>query len=54
VDANIAQRQTASTYLKGLVEIGVLEELKAKKEKLFIHPRFIKLLTAEEHHIDPL
>lgn len=45
VDAGIAQRQSASVYLKKLVEIGVLEERQAGREKLFVNPEFLKLLT---------
>ena len=45
VDAGIAQRQSASTYLKRLCEIGVLEERKVGREKLFINPNFLRLLT---------
>jgi cell filamentation protein, protein adenylyltransferase len=45
VDNNIAKRQTASEYLKQLCQIGVLEEVQAGKEKLFIHPKLIKLMT---------
>jgi Fic family protein len=45
VDANIAQRQTASSYLKQLVEIGVLREITGSKEKLFIHPKLMQLMT---------
>ena len=45
VDAGIAKRQTASVYLKRLCEIGVLEEVKVGREKLFIMPAFLKLLT---------
>jgi Fic family protein len=52
VDAEIARRQTASNYLKGLSTIGVLEEIKIGREKLFIHPKFLKLLTAEDHQIE--
>lgn len=47
VDAGIAQRQTASVYLKDLCEIGVLKEVKAGREKLFINPRLMTLLTTE-------
>ena len=47
VDANIAKRQTASVYLKQLSEIGVLKEEKAGREKLFIHPRLMRLLTQD-------
>jgi Fic family protein len=47
VDAGIAKRQTASVYLKELCDIGVLKEVKAGREKLFINPRLMTLLTAE-------
>ncbi len=47
VDAGLAKRQTASTYLKNLSEIGVLTEIKVGREKLFIHPALIRLLTQE-------
>ena len=46
VDSGIAQRQSASVYLKKLVAIGVLEERTAGREKLFVNPAFLKLLTA--------
>ena len=45
VDAGIVQRQSASVYLKRLCEIGVLEEKKFGREKLFINPAFLQLLT---------
>ena len=51
VDAGIAKRQTASVYLKELCDIGVLLEIKAGREKLFIHPSLMKLLTAEDHKV---
>lgn len=47
VDARIAKRQTASTYLKALVDIDVLEEQSAGREKLFIHRELLALLTAD-------
>ena len=50
VEAKIARRQTASTYLKALVDIGVLREFKVGREKLFLHPKFLNLLTGEEHN----
>lgn len=52
VDANIAKRQTASVYLKQLCEIGVLQELKVGREKLFIHPKLMQLLTRDENNFD--
>jgi Fic family protein len=49
----IAKRQTASLYLKQLVEIGVLTEQDAGKEKLFIHPRLMQLLTRDDNTVAP-
>ncbi len=46
-EAGLAQRQAASRYLKHLVAIGVLEEKTMGKEKLFLHPKFLALLTRE-------
>jgi Fic family protein len=47
VDAGLAQRQSASVYLKTLVSIGLLEERKAGRERLFVNPALLKLLMAE-------
>ena len=52
-EAGIAKRQTASQYLKQLVEIGVLVEAPATKEKLFIHPKLMQLLTRDTNQFDP-
>ena len=52
-EAGIAKRQTASQYLKQLVEIGVLVEMAASKEKLFIHPKLMHLLTRDSNHFKP-
>lgn len=52
-DAGIAKRQTASQYLKQLVEIGVLVEAPATKEKLFIHPKLMQLLTRDSNDFKP-
>jgi hypothetical protein len=49
VDAGVAQRQTASTYLKVLCDAGVLREVKAGRDKVFVHPKFIELLASDEH-----
>ena len=49
VDAGIAKRQTASVYLKQLCDIGVLHEVKSGRETLFVHPKYIELLTGEEN-----
>ena len=51
VDRGIAKRQTASSYLKQLVDIGVLQEVIAGKEKLFVHPKLMKLMTKDSNEI---
>ena len=48
VDASIAKRQTAAVYLKKLCKVGVLEEVKVGREKLFINSRLMRLLTADD------
>jgi Fic family protein len=45
--AGLAKRQTASTYLKELAAIGVLQEHKIGREKLFLNPGFIDLLKRD-------
>jgi Fic family protein len=52
-EAGIAKRQTASQYLKQLVEIGVLAEEVVTKEKLFIHPKLMQLLTRDSNKFAP-
>ena len=47
VEAKICERQAASRYLKQLVEIGVLEEQAAGREKVFLHPKLLTLLTRD-------
>jgi len=47
VEANIAGRQAASRYLKALVSIGLLEERNVGREKLFVNPKLLGLLTKE-------
>lgn len=49
VNTGVAKRQTASVYLKQLCEIGVLRELKSGRETLFVHPKYIELLSGEEN-----
>lgn len=53
VEAGIAKRQAASVYLKQLVEIGVLIEAATTKEKLFIHPKLMQLLTKDSNEFMP-
>lgn len=54
VDRGIGTRQLASRYLHGLVEAGVLRELSVGREKLFLHPRLLALLTRDSNEIAPL
>ena len=51
VDKDIAGRQAASRYLKQLVEIGVLQERVVGREKLFIHPKLMYLLTRDDNTV---
>ncbi|MGA7179814.1 MAG: Fic family protein [Thiobacillaceae bacterium] len=53
VDKGIAKRQTASEYLKKLVEIGVLTEKQIGREKIFIHPKLMQLLQRDENEFVP-
>ncbi|MBO9856192.1 Fic family protein [Xanthomonas sp. A1809] len=46
-------RQTAARHLKELVDIGVLKEQRLGKEKLFLHPAFLQLLSSDEHQLPP-
>ena len=50
-ERGIAKRQTASVYLKQLVDIGVLQEQEVGKEKLFIHPKLMQLLTRDDNKV---
>ncbi len=47
VQAGIAGRQAASRHLKALASIGVLSEQPFGREKLFVHPKLMKLLTRD-------
>jgi Fic family protein len=51
--AGLAERHAASRYLKSLVRIGVLEERVVGRERLFVNPRLLKLLTEEPNDFAP-
>ncbi|MDD5124986.1 protein adenylyltransferase Fic [Methylovulum sp.] len=53
VERDIAKRQTASTYLKQLADIGILYEKRAGKEKFFVHPKLIQLLAQDNNDFTP-
>lgn len=44
VEAKIAERRTASKYLKVLEEIGILESFKLQKEMIFVNKKLYELL----------
>ena len=47
VDRGLGTRQSASRYLHGLVDAGVLREVKVGREKLFLNPGLMTLLTKD-------
>lgn len=51
-EKGIAKRQTASRYLKEMVQIGVLHEISAGKEKLFLHPKLMQLITRDNNQFE--
>jgi len=53
VEAGIAGRQAASRYLKALASAGVLSERAVGKEKLFVHPKLMTLLTRDGNSFEP-
>lgn len=48
---DIARRQTASLYLKKLAALHVLQETTVGREKLFVHPKLMKLLTRDSNQL---
>lgn len=52
-EKGIAERQAASRYLKDLVRIEVLREVPVGREKLFIHPKLMKLLSFDLNTFEP-
>ena len=53
VERDIARRQTASSYLQQLCEIAVLKEVRVGREKLFVHPKLVSLMTEDSNEITP-
>lgn len=49
VEKKIAKRQTASSYLKELNRLGVMEEEKKWREKIYLHRKYLDLLASDEH-----
>jgi Fic family protein len=53
VERGIAGREAASKYLKELVRLGVLEEEKVGRDKVFLHRKYLDVLFGEEHTFEP-
>lgn len=51
VDRGLGTRQSASKYLHGLVEAGVLRDVRVGREKLFVNPRLVTLLTRDGNEL---
>jgi len=45
VEAGIAKRQTAAQYLQKMVELGLLRETKSGREKLYLNPTLLNVLS---------
>lgn len=53
VDKGVCQRQAASRYLQQLVGAGVLREIDLGRDKLFVHPKLMRLLERDVNDFDP-
>jgi len=53
VEARVAARHTASAYLKELMRLGILEEEKVGRDKIFLHRKYIDVLFGEGHTFQP-
>jgi Fic family protein len=53
VEAKIAARHTASAYLKELARLGILEEEKVGRDKIFLHRKYLDVLFSDVHTFEP-
>ena len=53
LDKGIAQRQAASRYLHDLASLGVLRAMPLGKEKLFVHPKLMQLISHDNTLVQP-
>lgn len=49
VEKGVVQRQAASRHLKELAALGVLKEMQVGKEKYFVHPKLMLLLSRDRN-----
>jgi Fic family protein len=53
VEAGVGNRATASKYLKDLVQVGVLQEKKSGRDRIYLHVRFFDLLMSDGNEFAP-
>jgi Fic family protein len=53
VESKIVGREAASKYLRELVGLGVLEEEKVGRDKLFLHRKYLDVLFSDGHDFEP-
>lgn len=53
VEAGVGNRATASKYLRDLVQVGVLEEKKSGRDRIYLHVRFFDLLMSDSNEFAP-
>jgi Fic family protein len=53
VESKIVGREAASKYLKQLVTLGVLEEEKVGRDKIFLHRKYLDVLFSDGHAFEP-
>lgn len=53
VEQGIAGREAVSKYLRELVRLGVMEQEKVGRDKLFLHRKYIDVLFGEGHDFQP-
>ncbi|KAB2920135.1 MAG: Fic family protein [Hyphomicrobiaceae bacterium] len=53
VESKIVGREAAAKYLKDLAALGVLEEEKIGRDKIFIHRKYLDVLFSGEHAFEP-
>ena len=53
VESKIVGREAASKYLKELARLGVLEEEKVGRDKIFLHRKYLDVLFSDGHTFEP-
>ena len=53
VEKKIVGREAAGKYLKELAELGILEEEKVGRDKIFLHRKYLDVLFSDGHTFAP-